>query len=209
MSWGMLQQGCQRTGSVSWILAKSPGGKVPGQVYTSFPGSELRQWLLAKWKQNPLKLSYAPSHFLLPDATQFTQLTSCLGHALGVAVGLGWVGAEMNQTPPAHQDLQGGHEQCSRRQWLVSVIAKAQCVGLAGQSTMTGWGSDVLHVKEVFKTCVEWWVGFLSGGKEVHVNLYYNFLAEIFSLLGGWITRNVRVLAGFVSFGHPDTHSSP
>lgn len=37
----------------------------------------------------------------------------------------------------------------------MSVIAKAQCMGLAGQSTMTGWGSDVLHAKVVFKTCVE------------------------------------------------------
>lgn len=88
MSWGTLWQGCQRTGSISCVLAKSLERKVSGQVYTSFPDSELRLRLLGKLKKKSteVKLCLQPN-FLLPGATQFTQLTSCLGQALGVAVG--------------------------------------------------------------------------------------------------------------------------
>lgn len=58
MSRGMLWQGYKRAGRVSWVLAKSPGGEVPGQVSTS----EIREWLLGKLDRNPLEPSYTPGY---------------------------------------------------------------------------------------------------------------------------------------------------
>lgn len=49
----------QEDGRVSWVLAIS-GREFEGQVDTSFPGSEFREWLLGKLTQNPDEPSCTP-----------------------------------------------------------------------------------------------------------------------------------------------------
>lgn len=53
--------GLQEDRRVSAVLA-IPGREVPGQVDTSFPGSEFREWLLGKLNQNPSEPSYAAGY---------------------------------------------------------------------------------------------------------------------------------------------------
>lgn len=96
MSTRMLCQGYNKRGN--WVLASGSRGKVWGQVDTSFPNSELGEWLLGKLDWNPLQPSYTSGYTSFYPKTQFTQLSSCLGQALGVGVGLGWSRTEVNQT---------------------------------------------------------------------------------------------------------------
>lgn len=105
MSKGMLWQGFNRAGWVSWLLAKSPGGEVPGQVDTSFPASEFKEWLLGKLDRNPSEPSYSPG--LLPFILKLLSILKILNllslpricaRLWGVGVELGEVG-EMTQMP--------------------------------------------------------------------------------------------------------------
>lgn len=68
--------GLQRAGRVGWLLAKSPGGAVPGQVDTSFPASEFQAWLLGKLDRNPSEPSYTPG--LLPFILKLLSLLKIL-----------------------------------------------------------------------------------------------------------------------------------
>ena len=81
--------GLQEDRRVSCVLAIA-GKEGEGQVDTSFPGSEFREWLLGKLTPNPEEPSCTPGYAsFFPMPLNLPSLPPLLGQALAVDVGLG------------------------------------------------------------------------------------------------------------------------